>query len=128
MRSRLTLALLAIAAIACRDVTSPGTRQPVSIYGMETPAHAASTDTIRISFFTGQGGCDSGLVVSSERTASGVRFSASAVTSNTVCPLAATSLIAPLPFVFVLVPPHPAPYAVRFAQPGGTDSIRTIGP
>ncbi len=128
MRSRLLAFILAVAAIACRDVTGPGTRHAASIYGMQTPTHATYGDTIWISFYIGAPSCDTGLVVSSERTATGVRFSASSVITTTgACPNVPVALsIAPLPYVYAATPPHQVPFVARFAQPGGADSVRTI--
>ena len=130
MRLRLLTLVLAVAAIACHDVTGPGTRRSVSINGIQMPAHATYADTIWISFFLGGSPCDTGVVVSSERTGEGVRFSASSVMTTTVaCPIAyvGASAVA-LPFVYAVTPPHPLPFVAKFAQPGGADSVRTVQP
>ena len=129
MRLRLLTLVLAVAAIACRDVTGPGTRHAASIYGMQTPTHATFGDTIWISFYVGAPTCDTGVVVTSERTGTGVRISASSVITTTgVCPNVPAMSIAPLPYVYAATPPHPVPFVARFAQPGGVDSVRTINP
>lgn len=129
MRSRMFVLALAVVAIACSDVTGPGTRHAVSIVGITTPAHATPADTIRISFYVGASPCDTGVVVTSERTSDGIRFSASSViTRSEVCTLADAALTAPVPFVFAAPPPHPLPFVARFAQPGAPDSVRTVQP
>lgn len=126
--SSLSLALLPVLVAACGSPTAPAVRHVVAITSIQTPAHAAATDTLWISF-DAIPGCDTGFVIATEYMQTGMRFAASSVSTPGPC---MQTMDAPdiyiSPRVYAIVPPHPSPFVARFAEPGGTDSVRTIGP
>ena len=126
MKTSLVGFFLLAASAACGDSTGPGTRQQDAIFAIQLPAHAAVGDTIRISFETGPvRGCGEEKIVSSERVGTGIRFSATSIRIE--CLNVPVAQVAPLPPILYLVPPpHAAPYTVTFAEPDGADSVRVI--
>jgi len=110
---------------SCSDATSPAERHQATIFAIQTSARAAVMDTIHISFHYGTSGCDTAIVVESQLEADGIRLGVSSVGPGGVCPIAVTQVYQP-PFLYVVGPPHQAPFTVRFAEPGEADSVRVI--
>jgi hypothetical protein len=130
MRQTMFMLILAIVgAAACSDSTSPTrARATLPIYNIKVPASAAATDSIRISFNYNRAGCDSALAVEARPSVTEVRFTASSIPTNEVCPYGLPVALNIIPVVFVVPPPHALPYTVRFAEPGEPDSIRIVAP
>jgi hypothetical protein len=112
---------------ACSDTTSPPQRHQATIFAIKTSPRAAVTDTIHISFQYGTSPCDTAVVFQSEFESDGIRLGVSSVGSGGACPIAVTAVFQP-PFLYVVGPPHQAPFTVRFIEPGEADSVRVIGP
>ena len=93
---------------------------------IQVPQRAAAGDTVRIRFNDSIGFCDTGVVFDSQSTAEGVRFVVSSVPHAVDCIPPGAGMMVQLPFVYVVVPPHAAPFTVRFAEPGEADSVRVI--
>jgi hypothetical protein len=120
---------LLLATAGCHDSTSPLSqllRREQRIYAIQVPQRAAVGDTVRISFFDSIGFCDTGVVFDSQLTADGVRFVVSSVPHAVDCIPPGAGDIIQIPFVYVVGPPHVAPFTVRFAEPGEADSVRVI--
>jgi hypothetical protein len=120
---RMIVSLLTVTtflSLACRDEGPE--RQQQTIYGIKLTPTAAAIDTIRISFNTGGNPCDTDTKVQTEFLADGVRFSASSVPVDRVCPLDFIQL----PFIYLVAPPHSSPFTARFAEPGQQDSVRVV--
>jgi hypothetical protein len=117
------LLITAFAAVACHDATSPSGRLERGIYAIQVPLKAAVTDTIRISFEDDVGYCDTGAVVESQMITAGVRFVVSSIASTAFCP---PGIYITSAYIYTVVPPHPAPFTVSFAEPGEADSVRVV--
>jgi hypothetical protein len=115
------------ATTSCHDATSPLQPREQRIYAIQVPQRASVGDTIRIRFNNGSGPCDPGLVFESQLTADGVRFVVSSVPHAIDCIPPGAGMLVQLPFVYVVGPPHVAPFTARFAEPGEADSVRVIG-
>jgi len=125
--SHLTCATaLLLATPGCHDATSPLQRREQRIYAIQIPQRAAVGDTIRISFHNASGPCDTGVVFDSQLMADGVRFVVSSVPATLDCIPSGAGEIIQLPFLYVVGPPHVAPFTVRFAEPGEADSVRVV--
>ena len=125
--SHLTCATaLLLATPGCHDATSPLQRREQRIYAIQIPQRAAVGDTIRISFHNASGPCDTGVVFDSQLMADGIRFVVSSVPAATDCLPPGVGTIVQLPFLYVVGPPHVAPFTLRFAEPGEADSIRVV--
>jgi hypothetical protein len=121
---------LLLATASCHDATSPLKRREQRIYAIQVPQRAAVGDTVRISFHNGSGYCDTGVVFESQLMPDGVRFvvsSVPAVPAAPDCLPPGVGTIVQLPYLYVVGPPHVAPFTVRFAEPGEADSVRVIG-
>lgn len=110
---------------ACGQATSPPERHQATIYAIQTPQRAAIMDTIRVSFQYNTSPCDTAVVVESQFMSDGIRLGVSSVGLHGVCRIAVTQAYRP-PFLYVVVPPHQAPFTVRFAEPGEADSVRAV--
>jgi hypothetical protein len=55
--------------------------------------------------------------------AAGVRFFVSSVPTGGFCP---PGVYVRFAFMYAVVPPHPAPFTVLFAEPGEADSVRVV--
>ena len=133
MRINLVIAVLlgvAVATAACNDTTAPRQAPRVAtIYNISTTPHAGSGDTVKVSFSYIAAGCDTGVVVSAQPTGDGTRFTVTSWPTNRPCTLdLRTDAIASPPFGFIQAPPHISPLRFVFTQPGGTDSVRVVGP
>ena len=133
MRINLVIAGLigiAVAVAACDDSTSPAPQPHVAFIGnINVTAHAAYSDTVKVSFNYYTASCDTGVVVQTRPTLDGLRFTVTSWPTNRPCPLTLTSsIIAPPPIGYVVNPPHQSPLKLLFTQPGGTDSVRVVGP
>ena len=132
MRINLVIAGLlgvAVAVAACDDTTSPNPQPHVAFIGnIKVTDHAASGDTVKVSFNYFTASCDTGVVVQARPTLDGLRFTVTSWPTNRVCPLTLTSSIAPPPVGYVVNPWHQSPLRLVFTQPGGTDSVRVVGP
>lgn len=133
MRINLVIAVLLGAAVtvaACNDTTAPKPAPHLaSIYGIKVTDRAAFSDTVKISFSYAPASCDTGVVVSVRPISDGMRFTVTSWPSNRDCPLTASlSIIAPPPVGYIVNPPHISPLRLVFTQPGGTDSVRVVGP
>ena len=127
MRAVAVLALvLCVVTSACRDSTGPGTRHLVSIGGISAPAHSTPGDTLWVSFRDGATPCDTGIVVTQERTVGGARFAVSAVTTAVRC--ASVPVPYKVPVIVGISPPHAIPFVLAFAEPNRADSVLTVGP
>jgi hypothetical protein len=110
---------------ACHDATSPPVRHQATIYAIQTPPRAAIMDTIHISFQFNASPCDTAIVFESQLMSDGIRLGVSSVGTDRLCPIAVTAVYRP-PFLYVVGPPHQAPFTVRFAEPGEADSVRVV--
>jgi hypothetical protein len=110
---------------ACGEATSPPARRQATIYAIQTPQRAAMMDTIRISFQYNTNPCDTAVVFESQLMSDGIRLGVSSVGTDRVCPIAVTQVYRP-PFLYVVGPPHQAPFTVRFAERGEADSVRVV--
>jgi len=133
MRTNLVIAvLLGVTAgvVACTDTTSPKPAPRVAAIGdIKVPDHAAVGDTVKISFNYFTVGCDTGVVVQARPASDGYRFTVTSWPTGLACPmLATTSMIYRPPLGYIVNPPHPSPLRLVFTQPGGTDSVRVVGP
>ncbi|MDQ6768604.1 MAG: hypothetical protein M3Z54_01280 [Gemmatimonadota bacterium] len=117
---------LLLATASCHDATTPLQRREQSIYAIQVPQRAAVGDTVRIGFHNGSGPCDAGIVFESQLIADGIRFVVSSVPTAADCLPPGVGEIAQLPFLYVVGPPHVAPFTVRFAEPGEADSVRVV--
>jgi hypothetical protein len=98
------------------------------IYGIHVPQHAASNDSIRISFsLANTKSCTSKETIIEESfpANSTIRFSATSIPISNFCP-PATAIAPPLPFVYIVPAFHGTPYTVQFAEPDAADSVRVI--
>jgi hypothetical protein len=111
---------------SCHDAMGPLLRRQQRIYFIQVPQRAAVGDTVHISFGYGSGPCDTGLVFESQLTADGVRFVVSSVPHAIDCIPPGAGMLVQIPFLYVVGPPHVAPFTVRFAEPGEADSVRVI--
>jgi len=123
MRTALLVSITIIRSVACHDATSPAVPVQRNIYAIQVPQHAALTDTIRIAFQDGVGYCDTGAVVESQLMAAGVRFFVSSVPTGGFCP---PGVYVRFAFMYTVVPPHPVPFTVLFAEPGEADSVGSV--
>ena len=110
---------------SCSDAISPAERHQVTIFAIQTSPRAAVTDTIHISFQFGTSGCDTAIVLESQLESDGIRLGVSSVGTGRLCPVGIAQVYQP-PFLYVVGPPHQAPFTVRFAEPGEADSVRVI--
>ncbi len=110
---------------ACHDATSPPERHQATIFAIQTSQRAAIMDTIHISFQYGTNPCDTAVVFESQLMSDGIRLGVSSVGTGGVCPIAVTAVYQP-PFLYVVGPPHQAPFTIRFAEPGEADSVRVV--
>ena len=123
-QSALVAVLSFVGALACSATQGPEARTQMTIYGIQVPSHAATNDSIRVSFFTASKSClSTDRIVEIEFLTGGVKFAATSVPLEGCPP---TSQVAPVPFVYVVPPFHTAPFTVRFAEPGAADSVRVI--
>jgi hypothetical protein len=133
MRANLVIAVLlgvVVAAAACDESTSPEPKPDVAFIGnIDVTDHAGYGDTVKVTFNYYTAGCDTGVVVQTRPISDGLRFTVTSWPTNRVCPMTLTSsIIAPPPVGYVVIPPHPSPMRFLFTQPGGTDSVRVVGP
>jgi hypothetical protein len=125
--SHLTCATgLLLATASCHNATSPLQRREQRIYAIQVPQRAAIGDTIRISFHNSSGVCDRGLVFESQLMPDGIRFVVSSVPATADCLPLGVGTIVQDPFLYVIGPPHGAPFTLRFAEPGEADSVRVV--
>jgi hypothetical protein len=110
---------------ACHDAISPPVRHQATIFAIQTSQRAAIMDTIRISFHYSTSPCDTAVVFESQLMSDGIRLGVSSVGTDRLCPIAVTAVYQP-PFLYVVGPPHQAPFTVRFAEPGEADSVRIV--
>jgi hypothetical protein len=120
-------ALLFTGALACSAAQGPEARTQMKIYGIQVPAHAASSDSIRISFFTASTSCTySDRVIEVESlSGGGLKFAATSIPSD-FCPPSVQALVPPIPVVYLVPAFHVTPFTVRFAEPDEADSVRVI--
>lgn len=133
MRSNLVIAVLlgvAVATSACDYTTAPkAAPRLATIANIKVSDHAGTGDTVKVSFNYSTPSCDSGVVVTVRPLGGGMRFTVTSWPTNRPCPLdVALSIMAPPPVGFVVNPPHISPLRLVFTQPGGTDSVRVVGP
>ena len=133
MRTNLVIAGLlavAVAVAACDDSTSPGPQPRVAFIGnINVTAHAAYSDTVKVSFNYYTASCDTGVVVQARPTIEGLRFTVTSWPTNRPCLLTLTSsILGPPPVGYVVNPPHQSPLRLLFTQPEGIDSVRVVGP
>ena len=119
-----------VAVAACDDSTAPAPKPNIAGIGnIKVTSPAAYSDTVKISFNYYTASCDTGVVVQAHPTTDGIRFTVTSWPSNRPCPLTLTSsIIGPPPVGYVVNPPHLSPLRIVFTQPGGTDSVRVVGP
>ena len=116
-----------VAVAACSDSNAPSAaRVTQPIYNIKVPATAAPADSIRISFTYSPGACDSALTVEARPTPGQLRFAVTAIPTNNTCPYGLPIAQIIIPVVYVVPPPHPLPYTVRFAEPDQPDSVRVV--
>ena len=120
----LVLLSVVVLATACHDATSPPERHQAMIFAIQTSQRAAIMDTIHISFQYGTNPCDTAVVFESQLMSDGIRLGVSSVGGG-VCTIAVTAVNRP-PFLYVVGPPHQAPFTIRFAEPGEADSVRVV--
>ena len=129
MRLKESYALVLLSAFAlgtaCHDATSPPERHQATIFAIQTSQRAAVMDTIHISFQYNASPCDTAVVVESQLEADGIRLGVSSVGPGGLCLIAVAQVYQP-PFLYVVGPPHQAPFTMRFAEPGEADSVRVI--
>jgi hypothetical protein len=123
--STIVFLLAGAGAVACSDSAGPDNQRQMRLTGIQVSARAATTDTIRVSFLTFSRSCGyTNRIIAVESPADGVtRFSASSEELNFCGP---TTQVAPVPVVYVIPPPHKAPYTLRFAEPDEADSVRVV--
>ncbi|MFL5562405.1 MAG: hypothetical protein ACJ79K_13105 [Gemmatimonadaceae bacterium] len=130
-RGMVLVAGVAVVAIAaCTSGTDPVSQGEVQqIINITTPAHAASTDTIRIAFAYVIPGCDTGAVLEARdengSDFAGIRFTARSHPVDAPCPLLPTL---PHAVTYSISPPHFAPMKLMFSEPDGNDTVRVVGP
>jgi hypothetical protein len=119
-----------VAAAACSDTTAPKPAPRLAtITNIVTTSHAGTGDTVKISFTYFPASCDTGVVVEARPNADGLRFTVTSWPTDRACTLAPSlSIIAPPPVGYIVSPPHISPLRLVFTQPGGTDSVRVVGP
>lgn len=132
MRINLVIAGLlgvAVAVAACNEATAPDRPHVGTIFAIEAPANAAASDTVRVRFSYYTEFCDTGAVLSVRPSFDQIRFTVTSWPTNRPCP-AVTSVIAVIPLTagYIVNPPHASPLRLLFTQPGGTDSVRVVGP
>jgi len=133
MRTNLVIAVLlgvTVTAAACSDTTAPAPAPHTAfIANIDATSHAGPGDTVKVSFTYYTASCDTGAVVQVRRISDGLRFTVTSWPTNRPCPLdASLSIIAPPPVGYIVNPPHVSPLRLVFTQPGGTDSVRVVGP
>jgi hypothetical protein len=121
----LVLLSTCVLGAACSDSTSPPVRHQARIFAIQTSPRAAVMDTIHISFQYSTSPCDTAVVLESQLESDGIRLGMSSIGTNEACPIAVTAVFQP-PFLYVVGPPHQAPFTLRFAEPGEADSVRVI--
>ena len=133
MRANLVIAVLlgaTVAAAACDDTTAPAPAPRLAtIYNINVPDHAGYADTVKVLFNYATASCDSGVVVKTQATNDGMRFTVTSWATNRPCPLeVAADFIGPPAVGYIVTPPHLSPLRLVFTQPGGVDSVRVVGP
>lgn len=119
-------AAAALCLVGCRDSTGPTERIHEELFGFETPASARFTDTVRVAF---RYFARCGPAPSLDLSMRGGRLTVAVWTTrdalDRICPA-----IYPQPVrTEVLIPPQflgSVQTEVRFRQPEGADSVRTI--
>ena len=115
---------IVLSALACRDTTAPRTIR--AIFEIRVPASAAPTDSIRIMFAANTSSCDNDVTVSSAMNDTGITLSVWA-TAGGSCQSGYPPGVFVVPqYSYVVVPPHPVPFTVEFAEPGKPDSVRVV--
>ena len=132
MRTNLVVAVLlgvTVVAAACNETTAPDRPHVVTIFGIQAPANAAVSDTVRVRFSYYTEFCDTGAVLSVRPSFDEIRFTVTSWPTNRTCP-AVTSVIAAIPLTagYVVNPPHAAPLRLVFSEPTGGDSVRVVAP
>lgn len=123
--SLLLSATLVLGAAGCRDTTAPRTLRTID--QIRVPASAASTDSIHIVFSANTSSCDNDVMVSSTMNDTGMTFSVSAMSGGSCQPGYPPGVYIQPEYSYVVVPPHPVPFTVGFAEPGQPDSVRIVG-
>ena len=115
----------AIVAAACGSTTDPLLVGQVAMIGaISTPAHAATTDTIKVGFSYITTACDTGATVEARQTPDGLRFTARSFPTELNC----VGVNGPHPAGYLILPPHDAQMRLIFSEPDGNDSVRVVGP
>lgn len=115
-----------LGALGCKDATAPAQTTLRELSQFRVPDSAAATDSIHISFAENTQPCDNNVTVSSTMNDTGMTFSASVETHGACKTGYPPGIYLPPVYSYVVVPPHPVPFTVEFAQPGGTDSVRVV--
>ena len=122
----LIAAAAALSIMACRDSTSPSARVYLDLYSLETPASANLTDTVRVAFqYSAWCGPTPSIDLAMQSGRVDVAVWTTREALDRLCiaiyPLSVRSEI--------LLPPRflgAVQTEVRFRQPEGPDSVRTI--
>ncbi len=116
---------IVLAALGCSATTAPQ-RTLRAIYWIRVPASAAAADSIHISFVGNTSPCDNDVMVSSTMNDTGMTFSVSAVAGGSCKAGYPPGVYIPQQYSYIVVPPHPVPFTVRFVEPGQADSVRVV--
>ena len=130
MRTNLVIAVLlgvAVVAAACENTTAPNRPHVGTIFGIQAPANAAVSDTVRVRFSYYTQFCDTGAVLSVRLSGDEMRFTITSWPTNQPCPVV-TSVFGGVPpsAGYIVNPPHAAPLRLVFSEPTGGDSVRVV--
>jgi hypothetical protein len=117
---------IGLSVLGCHDTTAPPSQTLREIFQIRVPASAAATDSIHIAFAANTVSCDDGVTVSSTMNDTGMTFSVSVAAGASCQSGYAPGVYIQPQYTYVVVPPHPVPFTVGFAEPGQPDSVRVV--
>ena len=121
----LLLSALFLAGIACHDATAPE-RTVRAITQITVPVFAAAGDSIHIKFQAVPGKCDNDVMVSSTMDEGSMRFMVTGVAGGSCTSHYPPGVYISPVYQYVVVPPHPVPFTIKFAEPGQADSVHVV--
>jgi hypothetical protein len=121
----LLLSAVFLGGLACHDSTAPE-RTLRAIDQIVVPASAAAGDSIHIKFRASTAQCDNDVMVSSTMDEASMRFTVTGVTGGSCSPGYPPGVYISPVYEYFVVPPHPVPFTINFAEPGQADSVRVV--